>query len=410
MIRSDDPRYGWVMVFTTFTLTALAFGALASVSVFLKPLAADFGWTRSETSFGYTTVAFSSALCGIFWGYLADRVGGRWFGLIGAVSMSACLFLMSRQASLVEFYALYFVYGALGMSTVSAPLYASVGFWFKRRPGFALGITAAGGAIGQGIVPFFVSLAISAYGWQTAYVLMAAVYLAIALPVSFLVREAPDRRSARIAGADVPPKEFPLSDKEVMIWIGVAVIFCCNCMAAPIVHLVPLLTDQGHAPSVAASVLLVLMIAGGFGRVMGGKLCDVIGALPAYMIMALGQSVFVYWFPHLAGLSSFYLLAVVFGFTYSGVMSSILVSTRIMVSPGFAGRAMAITSFFGWLGMGMGGFLGGVHYDATGDYVRTYSYASVMGATNVLILIAFYLRTKRSGLRAGTSPAEIPVR
>ena len=47
-----DPAYGWVMVFVVFLLSALAFGALGSISVFLKPLVAEFGWSRGQTSFG----------------------------------------------------------------------------------------------------------------------------------------------------------------------------------------------------------------------------------------------------------------------------------------------------------------------------------------------------------------------
>ena len=36
-------------------------------------------------------------------------------------------------------------------------------------------------------------------------------------------------------------------------------------------------------------------------------------------------------------------------------MTSSVVCARMMISAGFAGRALGITAFFGWLGMGMGG-------------------------------------------------------
>ena len=394
-----DPRYGWVMVAATFILTALAFGVLGSVSVFLKPLGAEFGWSRSETALGYTTVAFSSALFGVIWGYVSDEVGGRWLGLLGALSMGTLLYLMSKQTNLWHFYTLYFLFGALGNGAVSSPLFASVGFWFKRQPGLALGVTAAGGAAGQGIVPFLASLAITRHGWEAAYQLMALTYLVVAVPIAFLIREAPDR----VFGQANPPAQLrsvPLSEREVIVWISVAVIFCCNCMAVPIVHLVPLLTDQGKDPNVAASALLVLMICGVAGRVMGGKLGDLIGALPAYMIMSLGQTVFVFWFPHLSGMTGIYVLAALFGFTYSGVMSAILVCTRLMVGPRIAARAMGITSFFGWVGMGLGGYFGGYLFDATGDYLRSFSFASAMGIINLTVLGAFYLRIRNGALAA----------
>lgn len=392
-----DPAYGWVMVAVVFTLSALSFGALGAISVFLKPLAAEFAWSRAQTSLGYTAIAFSSALFGILWGVVADRFGTRWFGVVGTIVMALSLYLLSKQTSIYQFYAFYFLFGAFGNAMVSTPLFANVGFWFRYKPGLALGITAAGGAIGQGIVPFLAGIAISAYGWQTAYMLMAMSYFLIAFPVAFLVRESPLREQIR----KKPKKEqlleerhFPLSEKEVVVWMSVAVIFCCNCMSVPIVHLVPMLTDDNRTIEFATSVLLVLMLAGGVGRIMGGKLSDSIGALPTYIIMSAGQSVSVFFFPHIDQAAGIYLLAVFFGFTYSGVMSSILVCVRMMVSARFAARAMSMTSFFGWSGMGMGGYFGGLFFDVNGDYELAFSFAAFMGLINLIILAMFYMRVK----------------
>ena len=102
------------MVASVFTLSALSFGTLGSVSVFLKPLVLEFGWTRAEASLGYTVISFSSAIFGILWGQLADRYGSRYFGFMASVAMSECLILLSEQSSLIQFYSLYFVFGALG--------------------------------------------------------------------------------------------------------------------------------------------------------------------------------------------------------------------------------------------------------------------------------------------------------
>ncbi|MGB0997947.1 MAG: MFS transporter, partial [Pseudomonadales bacterium] len=285
-----DPSYGWVMVFAVFVLSALSFGALGSVSVFLKPLSTEFGWSRGETAFGYTVISFSSALFGILWGYIADRYGSRYFGFVAAVAMTASLFLLSKNQSIYQFYALYFLFGAFGNAMLTSPLYANVGFWFQQRPGLALGITAAGGAVGQGIMPLCAGLAISAYGWQNAYVILAISYFCIAFPIAFLIRESPTRQQAAQQQAQTSV-DFPLNEKQVVAWISGAIIFCCICMAVPIVHLVPLLTDRGHSVEFATGVLMVLMFSGAFGRILGGRLGDSIGALPAYMLMSLGQTV-----------------------------------------------------------------------------------------------------------------------
>jgi MFS family permease len=394
---NKDSAYGWLMVWVCFVLSSLSFGALASISVFLKPLSAEFGWGRGQTSLGYTAIAFSSALFGVLWGNVADRYGTRWFGVIGALAMTISLFMLSEQTSIYEFYAFYFLFGAFGNAMVSTPLFANVAFWFRKNPGLALGVSASGGAVGQGVLPYVAGYAITSYGWQSAYVILAWTYLIIALPIAFLVRESPWREQARLTPVS-EERDFPLSEIEVIIWISAAVIFCCNCMSVPIVHLVPLLTDTGWTMEFATSVLLVLMLSGGAGRIAGGMLCDRIGALQAYLLMSFGQTVSVFWFPYMDQAASLYLLAIFFGFTYSGVMSSIIVCTRMMVSARLAGRAMGITTFFGWAGMGLGGFAGGLLYDMQGNYFWSYAFASLAGIVNVIILFAFYLRINARSL------------
>lgn len=391
--QGRDPAYGWVMVFAVFLLSALAFGALGSISVFLKPLSMEFGWSRGETSLGYTVISFSSAVFGILWGYIADRFGTRWFGLVAAFAMSGSLLALSQQNSIWQFYGLYFLFGAFGNAMVTSPLFANVGFWFIHKPGLALGVTASGGAVGQAVIPYLCALSLDLNGWQTTYVLSAGCYLALALPVAALIRESPGREAARHQVPD-ETQTFVLSEREVIAWISVAIIFCCTCMSVPIVHLVPLLTDAGRSLDQATTVLMVLMLSGAIGRILGGKLADTIGALPSYLLMSAGQTLSVIWFPFLQADAAIYLVAIVFGFTYSGVMSTILVCTRMMVSAVYAARAMSITSFFGWFGMGAGGFLGGYLYDLTGNYDASFVGAMLVGCINLGVLTLFALRIR----------------
>tara|TARA_Y100000022_G_scaffold195398_1_gene201032 strand:- start:2013 stop:2243 length:231 start_codon:yes stop_codon:yes gene_type:complete len=66
-----------------------------------------------------------------------------------------------------------------------------------------------------------------------------------------------------------------------------------------------------------------------------------------------------------------------------------------MVSAGFAARAMSITGFFGWLGMGLGGYLGGVFFDLRGDYEWSFAFAMIVGWVNLIILSLFVLYTSK---------------
>lgn len=387
-------NYGWVMVLVVFVLSGLAFGSMASISVFLKPVSFEFGWSRGQTSFAYTVASLSSAVFGVLWGQVADKYGTKWFGFVGAICMSLVLFALSSLDSIVQFYTLYFLFGAMGSALLFSPLYANVGFWFKENPGLALGLAASGGAIGQAFIPHLSGILIESSGWKMAYVNLAIIYILISLPIAFLIKESPWRINARNQEEE-EERNFPLSEKEVVSWISVAVIFCCICMSIPIMHLVPLLTDKGFSLEFATSVLMILMICGAFGRILGGMLGDYIGALPGYILMSFGQTIFVVWFPHLISPTSIYVLAALFGFTYSGVMSSILVCTRIMVSAKFGARAMSLTSLFGWIGMGLGGYLGGYFFDIYGDYSWAFAFAGITGILNLFILALFFMNIRR---------------
>ena len=141
---------------------------------------------------------------------------------------------------------------------------------------------------------------------------------------------------------------------------------------------------------------MVVMVSGAFGRIFGGILGDRIGALPGYILMSLGQTIFVIWFPGLISPMIIYLMAALFGFTYSGVMSSILVCTRMMVPANYGARAMSLTSFFGWIGMGLGGFLGGYFFDIYGNYNWAFTFAGLSGVINLIILSFFFLYIRRA--------------
>ena len=191
---TSDSRYGWVMVAVGFGLQTLAFGGIGSVGVFLKPLAAEFDWSRAEVSAGYTSVALSAAAFGIFWGWLSDRKGGRNIALFGVVMMGISYFALSMTGALWYYFLLHFAFGALGNSAVSTPLFAAVGYWFTRNQGLAIGLMAAGGAFGQAIFPVIARWIMDVWDWQTAYGAIGIMFLVIGVPLALLVKDPPSRR------------------------------------------------------------------------------------------------------------------------------------------------------------------------------------------------------------------------
>ena len=409
---SETPGYGWIVVAVAFFLSAISFGTLASVGIFLKPLIAEFGWSRGNLSLGYTAIAFASAVTGILWSIIVDRHGSRWVVLFGAIAMGIPLLLLSRIELLSEFYVYYFLFGALGHAAVTGPLWVCVGLWFKNNVGLALGLTFSGSAIGQGVVPYIARYLIDNFGWETAYSTLGMAYMILAIPIALLVRDNPQRREIQ-SNPSLNQKEdtsilFP--PVIVVTWISLAVIFCCIAMSVVVVHLVPLLTDFGITSEDAVVIFMTLMFAGAIGRILGGKLADLVGPLKSYIVMSLLQTSVVFIFPHIQTHFLFYVVAIVFGIAFSGVMASFLVCIRMMVPAGVLARSMAVVGMFGWFGMGLGGWLGGLIFDLTGSYHWSFATGSISGIVNLLILFFFYIYIRRHRLNRNGNSGRINSR
>ena len=86
-----------VVIGATLTM-ALGFGTLALTSVFIRPLEAEFAWTRAEVSFGYAAGTIGMAVGGYVWGRVTDRVDVRILMAIGGSGMALSVLSMTAGA------------------------------------------------------------------------------------------------------------------------------------------------------------------------------------------------------------------------------------------------------------------------------------------------------------------------
>ncbi len=400
-----ESAYAWFLVVVASLLMGMGAGALISISTFLKPISADFGWLRGETSFAYMAGAIAMGLGGVGMGYLSDRYSTRPVVMVGIVCLGGALLLLATQSALWQFYLYYALLGGFGAAALDAPLLANVGNWFERNKGLALGVALAGRALGQGLVPFSAGLLIANYGWRSAYATLGIACLVGMLPLAFLVRNPPSleqaREASRFAGNDGTQAPPVVPPKLLVTWLCGAGLFCCTCMGTAMVHAVAIAEDTGIGSREAAGVILLIYVSGFFGRIAFGKLSDHIGSIRAYLTASLGQTVLIYLFTQMHSLAEFYLHAVVFGFFMSGVMTGLIACVRELVPMHIRGTANGLVLFFAWLGMGLGGYQAGYFFDWSGAYRLPYAVAASMGAVNLVIVGALYFYVRNRG--AGTA-------
>jgi len=391
-----QPGYRWVIVAAAALMLAIAMGQLVNgFSAYFIPLETEFGWPRRSIALVNTIGLIALAVGGIALGPVTDRIGVRPVALAGSMALGVCVTLASQASELWHFYVLYAIAGALGGGALFAPLMALVGNWFWVGAGLAIGLASAGQAAGQGGVPFVSTLLIDGLGWRNALLASGLFSLATLVPLSLLLRTAPrpPAKTAQAAAADESPTGLPTP--VVVVWMSVAILTCCTCMAVPLMHLVPLIQGRGIAATDAGSVIFVMLLVAIAGRVAFGKLADIIGPIPAYMTASAWQTLLVFFFTQIDTLGGFYVFAVIYGFGYAGVMTGVLVTIRALTPLSSRATSTGIILAFGWLGHGLGGFQGGYFYDITGAYTQTFANASFSGMINLIVVGALWWTISR---------------
>jgi MFS family permease len=379
-----------VIVGICTAMVAMAFGAIGTVAVFLEPLVVEFGWPRASVSAAYSVATVATGIGGILMGHFADRLPVRRVALFGALVPGLAFASLSELQSTGGLYTLHALMGVAGIGAIMAPLNRLASLWLARKPGLAIGIVSAGGAAGQGLVPYFARHLIVTEGWRTAYLTLGVLFIAVMVPLALLLRDAPPLTATRAS------THRGASATRLLALLSVAAALCCVCMATPLVHVVTLGSDRGLPGRDAAGLLAVMMVAGMAGRIVFGRIADRIGSLRAYIAASLGQTLLAFLFPYASTPLALYLLAAVFGLIFSGAMTSFLVCAREYAPAGSTGLAIGVVMFFAWIGMALGAWQGGYFYDVCGDYYRSFANASLAGVANLVILAVLYLYSVRA--------------
>ena len=367
------------------TVMALGFGSLALISVFMRPLEAEFGFSRAEISLAYGLATIGMALGGVVWGRLSDRVDIRVLSAIGASGMVAPLLAMAIVQSLRQLYLAHLLLSGLGFAVLYAPLLSATGAWFERHRGLAVGLVTAGGALGQGLLPFMANLLIDALGWRLAFVSLASVTLgglALTLPAVTYPTGAklPRGGSALVTGVERQGERLRL------VALSLAALLCCVCMGVPLVHLASFVTMVCGSPTIGATSLLIAMLFGAVGRTAFGIIADRVGYLASYALASALQTVCVGMYPLLSNSTSVLVLSAIFGFGFAGNMTCLVLCVRDAVPAHRFGSALGTVMLVAWAGMGIGGYAGGTLFDRYLSYTLPFTLASGAGLLNLIAI------------------------
>src|SRR6516162_1485775 len=391
--RSMTSSYRWVIVACGALMTCVGIGAMFSLAVYLQPMSVDTGWSRTGISSAMTLDFLVMGAAGFGWGALSDRIGPRLVVLAGAVLLGLVLVLASGATSLLQFQLTYGFLVGLASGAFFAPMIAAATDWFEDNRSLAVSLVSAGMGVAPMTISPFARWLISAYDWRTAMMVPAALF----------VRRAP--RPVAGAGAAPSPTEPSLSAIEAFrspqfVVLAAAFFLCCAAHSGPIFHMVSYAIGCGIAPLAAVSIYSVEGLSGLGGRLLLGLLADRFGAKRVLVAGLLVQAFAIASYLMVSRLGEFYLLSVVFGTAYGGVMPLYAVLARESVGQRVMGTVFGAMTMVSAVGMAFGPWAGGTIFDAFNSYMWLYVGAAAIALGAVAVACTFAGRPAVQRLQA----------
>jgi predicted MFS family arabinose efflux permease len=223
----------WGSVFYTFALL-------------MEPLERELGMSRAQSSLGFSLALLAEGLLAYPVGRWIDRGHERAVMTLGSLLVGLCLALHGMVTSVGGFYAVWLGLGAGLAATLYPPAFAVVTRRFPndfRRA--IITMTFLGGLASTVFIPLSAWL-IATLGWRHALWCLAALNLAVCVPLHALVlRHAPPpRMHAAHEARPRPPLGRHLTSASFLL-IGVFIVLMMGVTAALPAHMVSLLRESG---------------------------------------------------------------------------------------------------------------------------------------------------------------------
>ena len=338
--------YGWWLVGLVLFLNATVSAPIWSgVGIWVKALELHFGWSRTQLTGAFSLAQLEGSIVGPIAGLLVDWLGARRMVLSGMIVIGVGFILLSQTTNLAMFYVAYLII-MLGQGIGAwLPLMTAINNWFIRRRGTAMAIAGEGNFIsGLSLVPVLAwAVTPENIGWQTTSRWIGIVILAMAWPLSRMIRNRPEEYGQHPDGDASPgvPAAMVASDRRSapdgtaqqsrpgftarqamrtrafwLITFGHAL--SSMLIATLTVHLIPLLTDQDFSLQSASYVWAVVMAVGGVFQLIGGYVGD---RIPKNIVLFVFTTIQAGGFAMAAVITSMpmaFAFAVVYGIGFGG--------------------------------------------------------------------------------------------
>lgn len=261
-------------------------GVLYAWSILKSPLASEFGWGQSELALCFTLAMTFFCIGGLLGAQLSKRLGHR-IALVSAGALAASGFVLTALQRDVPVLILYLTYGVLagvGIGIAYNVVIATVSSFFPDKKGICSGCLMMGfGASALILGNVADAMFKSSIGWRVTYIALGAAILAVLSLAGILIgKPAPSVPKANNDQSAQESDREELTSRQMLcrpsFWMAFLCISFLAAVGSSVISFAKDIALSVNAPeTLAVSLVGVLSVCNGIGRIITGAVFDVIG-------------------------------------------------------------------------------------------------------------------------------------
>lgn len=310
-------RNRWMIALSAVGLH-ISIGSVYAWSVLTRPVMETMGLSLPEATWAFSIAILFLGLSAGFLGHFVERLGPCRSGLLSALFFCTGLAGTAwavEMKSLALLYLFYGFIGGIGLGVGYITPVATLVKWFPRHRGFATGLAIMGFGFAAFVAGPVMQHLTAAYGLTENFLIMAAAYavvmcasaLYLAPPapgelkedLSAVMKEEISSNAGGTAQKQYTRREAIRTPEFIALWwifftnitCGIGLLAVASPMAQEVIHM---------SPAGAASLVGIIGIVNGLGRILWSTISDWIGRGAVY-ILFFTIEVVAFW--QLAGTS-----------------------------------------------------------------------------------------------------------
>lgn len=390
-----------IRALTASLIINLCVGSIYAWSVFAGPLTETYGWSPESTALTFTIANAVGPVTMIIAGKLQDKYGPRWIVFAGAFLFGGGMFASGYAQTVGMMYITYGLLMGFGLGTIYSCIIANTVKLFPDKKGLIAGVltslyglaTVVAAPVAQALIESHdVSFAFKALG--------AAYFIIVALASQFLIKA-----DVEVSAAGMIDESKELNWNQMLrtpkFYVLLVMLLFGATSGLMIVGQASVIAQElvQVTAATAAVGVSIIAIANAGGRIVWGKVSDILGRYRTLMVMfvllTIGMASLT-----MVGEGQWYLflvLVMLAAFCFGGFMGIFPAVT----AENFGIRNNGVNYGFMFIGFAVGGYIGpklatALKITDMGMYSMAFVIAAVMAAAGIVIAAVLNKKEKAS--------------